>query len=98
MRHFVIESTYLVPFDQLGDNIALHRAFLQTGYDRGLLLCSGPQSSRKGGLIVARAESPDAIQQFMAGDPYQQKGLASYRYVEFEPVKRQAFLEKWIAG
>ena len=98
MKHFIIESTYLVPFDQLGEKIALHRAFLQTGYDRGLLLCSGPQASRKGGLIVARAESLDAIEKFMAGDPYQQMGLASYRYVEFEPVKRQAFLEAWIAG
>ncbi len=98
MKHFIILSNYLVPFEQLGDNIADHRAFLQTGYDKGLLLCSGPQATKTGGAIIARAASLEALKEFMAADPYQQRNLARYQFIEFDPVKRQPFLEEWIKG
>jgi hypothetical protein len=38
-----------------------------------------------------------AIRQFFTNDPCQKKGLATCRFSEFEPVKRQSFLEDWIA-
>ena len=44
MRHFVVEATYLVPFDRIRETIPRHRAWLQKGYDLGLFLCSGPQA------------------------------------------------------
>ena len=96
MKHFIIEITYTVPVDQLGDVTPEHRAFLQTGYDSGLLLFSGPQVPRVGGIVVARAASLEEIQQFFADDPYQKKGLGAYRFVEFNPVKNQAFMEPWL--
>ncbi|MGO9379023.1 MAG: YciI family protein [Dissulfurispiraceae bacterium] len=96
MKHFIILSTYTVPFEQLGDNIADHRAFLQAGYDRGMLLCSGPQATKTGGAIIARASSIEELQGFFHGDPYQKRGLAKYQFIEFEPVKHQAFLENWL--
>jgi uncharacterized protein YciI len=97
-RHFIILSSYSVPFEQLGDNIADHRAFLQNGYDRGFLLCSGPQNPKTGGAIIARAASMEEIKEFMAGDPYQKRGLAKYQFIEFEPVKSLSFMADWIAG
>jgi uncharacterized protein YciI len=97
-KHFIIISSYKVPFEQLGDDIAAHRAFLQIGYDKGMLLCSGPQNPKTGGAIIARAESLEALKQFMSSDPYTQKGLAAYQFIEFEPVKSQPFLADWIAG
>ena len=72
------------------------RAFLQTGYDNGLLLLSGPQVPRVGGIVVARAASLADIRQFFADDPYQKKDLAAYRFIEFDPVKHQAFMEPWL--
>jgi uncharacterized protein YciI len=98
MRHFIIEITYLVPFEQLGATVAEHRAFLQTGYDLGLLLFSGPQNPKTGGIVVARAKSSEEIQAFFAKDPYALSGKGKHRFVEFEPVKNQPFLAEWITG
>ncbi len=98
MKHFVILTTFKIPYEQLGERVTQHRAFLQIGYERGWLLCSGPQAPKTGGLIVARAPSLEALQAFFADDPYLVNDLADYRFVEFEPVKRQAFLEAWVVG
>jgi uncharacterized protein YciI len=98
MRHFVVEVTYTVPLARIDELLADHRAFLQTGYDRGLLLASGSQVPRTGGLILARAESRDALEAFFAADPYVRERAASYRIVEFVPVKHQAFLADWLSG
>jgi uncharacterized protein YciI len=98
MKHFIIESTFTVPFEQLGETLPEHRRFLQKGYETNRLLCSGPQSTRKGGVIVARASSLEDIQGFFADDPYQKKGLAIYRFIEFSPVLHQKLIESWIAA
>jgi uncharacterized protein YciI len=98
MKHFLIEVTYLAPFEQIAEVVGEHRAFLQTGFDRGWLLMSGPRVPRTGGLIVARAPSLEELQAFFTHDPYQLKKMASYQYSEFDPVKRQSFLEDWVTG
>ena len=98
MRHFLIEVTYTKPYDQVAPSLAEHRAFLQTGYEKGWLLLSGPQVPKTGGIIIARAPSLEALQEFFRADPYMVRGLGTYRMVEFEPVKRQAFLEDWTSA
>ena len=97
-KFFVVEVTYLIPVEQLGETLGEHRAFLQTGYDQGWLLLSGPQSPKTGGIIIARAPSRQAIEAFFSHDPYQVKGMATYRFVEFEPVKRAPMMEEWVTG
>jgi uncharacterized protein YciI len=97
MKHFIVEITYTVPFEQLADVLPEHRAYLQIGYDAGKLLLSGPQVPKVGGMVVARAASLEDIQEFFAADPYQKKGLATYRFVEFNPVKFQSFMEPWLS-
>lgn len=96
MKHFIIEITYLIPAKELGEVVGEHRAFLKTGYERGWLLCSGPRVPKTGGVVIARAPSLDELQQFFRYDPYQMKDLATYRWIEFDPVLRQAFLEEWL--
>ncbi|HPO59425.1 MAG TPA: YciI family protein [Anaerolineaceae bacterium] len=96
MKHFLVEIIYLAPFEQVSQVTPDHRAFLQKGYDQGLLLLSGPKSSRDGGIVIARAESQAALEAFFEQDPYRLHGIASYRFTEFNPVKRQTFLEPWI--
>jgi uncharacterized protein YciI len=98
MKHFLVEVNYAVPLEQIDAVLAEHRAFLQTGYDRGLLLMSGPLNPRSGGRVVVRAESLDEIRAFFARDPYNLKSLATYAFYEFEPVKRQPFMDDWISG
>ena len=98
MTHFMVEITYTVAFDVLSSVVPEHRAFLQTGYDKGWLLMSGPTNPRKGGIVIAKAPTIDDLRAFFVTDPYAIKGLATYRYVEFDPVKRQPFLESWVTG
>ncbi len=98
MKHFIIEVTYTIPAEQFGSLTDEHRAFLDQGLQQGILLCAGPQVPRTGGMMVARAESLEALHAFFANDPYVLRQVATYRYIEFNPVKRQAWLEDWVAG
>ena len=95
MRHFIIELTYTVPFEDLADTLPAHRAFLQPAYDRELVLFSGPQLPKAGGVIVMRMESMDEVKAFFAHDPFHVRGLAAYRFIEIDMVKRQPFMDRW---
>jgi uncharacterized protein YciI len=97
MKHFIVDIQYLIPAEQLGATTTEHRAFLQTGYQQGLLLFSGPKVPKTGGIIVARAESAADLVEFFRKDPYQKKGVAAYQFVEFDPVIKQEFLKDWVA-
>ena len=96
MRHFVVEITYTTPLARIDEIVAEHRDYLQTGYASGMLLCSGAQVPRTGGMVIARASSREALEAFFAEDPYSRENVASYRFVEFNPVKFQPFLQPWI--
>jgi uncharacterized protein YciI len=98
VHHFIVELTYRVPFDDLAETLPDHRKYLQTAYDQGFLLFSGPQLPKIGGIIVARMPSLDDVRRFFAEDPFQKKGLADYRYIEFDMVKRQGFMDHWSNG
>lgn len=96
MKYFIVEITYRVPAEQLGETVQEHRSYLQNGYDQGWLLCSGPQSPKTGGIVVMKAPSLKDVQLFFEKDPYNLKGLTTYRFIEFNPVKFQPFLQPWI--
>ena len=98
MKHFIVDIHYLVPFEQLSDILPYHRAFLQTGYDQGIILMSGPKEPRTGGFVIARSESLATLKSFFENDPYKTKKVASYSIEEFNPVKFQPWLENWTKG
>ena len=98
VKHFVVEITYIAPLEAIDAALPEHRAFLQGGYEQGLLLCSGPQEPRTGGIILARAPARDDLTQFFRADPFQSRNMAKYRFLEFTPVKHQGWLESWVAG
>jgi uncharacterized damage-inducible protein DinB/uncharacterized protein YciI len=96
-KHFVIASDYLAPLTEIDRLLAEHRAHLGTGYARGLLLASGPQNPRIGGMILARAHERAELELFLAEDPFAKAGIARYHLVEFDPVKRSDAFTAWIA-
>jgi uncharacterized protein YciI len=96
MKHFIIDVRYKVPFEQLNGTVTEHRAFLQIGYDNGMLLCSGPKETKKGAIILAKTDDVEKLKVFFKNDPYIVKKLAEYEYIEFNPVKFQPFLQNWI--
>lgn len=96
MKHFIVESNFLLPFEQFAQRCPDYHSFMKTGYNQGWLLCSGPQLPRLGQIVVARAPSLADLQAFFAGDPHWRLGLAQYRFVEFYPTLRQSCIEEWI--
>jgi uncharacterized protein YciI len=98
MKHFIVEIHYRIPAEQIGEVVQEHRSYLKGGYEKGWLLFSGPKSPKTGGIVIARAPSLEDIQVFFSTDPYQVKGIADYRIIEFEPVLRQSWLEDWVLG
>lgn len=98
MKHFIVDIKYLVPVDQLAEILPAHRAFLQTGYDKGILLLSGPKEPRTGGLVVARSEALEDLREFFSHDPYHLNNLATHTFTEFNPVLRQSWLDDWVKG
>ena len=100
MRHFLLEGEHLVPFEERAPElIAAHRAFLQKGYDDGHFLISGPTIPPKGGFLLARAESLDALQAMLAEEPYTKANVMRFsRITEFNPVQHQPVLKEWCAA
>jgi uncharacterized protein YciI len=98
MKHFLVDINYLVPIEQLADIVPVHRAFLQTGYDQGILLLSGPREPRTGGIVIARAETQADLESFFRQDPYAIQKVATHSLIEFNPVLFQPWLNNWIKG
>ncbi len=98
MQTFIINLHFTQPFDTFGDVVPAHRAFLQTGYERGLLLMSGPKQDKTGGIIVARAKSELLLHELMSQDPYLIHGLAHHEIIPFSAVKRASLVENWVMG
>jgi uncharacterized protein YciI len=98
MKFFVVEITYTAPLTEIDRVLQTHREFLQTGYDQKRLLLSGPQNPRKGGVVIARGESLEEVQAFFARDPYQMNKLATYRFIEFTPMKHLPAVADWIGA
>ena len=97
-KHFVIESTYLADLGKIDAKLAEHRAHLQTGFDAGMLLASGPMVPRTGGMILARAKERAELEDFFARDPFARAGISKYRVVEYEPVKQAPLFSGWALG
>ncbi len=98
MKHFLILIKYIAPLEKIDLILSEHRNFLQSGYDKNILLLSGPNISRTSGIILARSNSLEEIKKFFAFDPYLLNNLALYEFIEFVPVKHQGFLKEWIDG
>lgn len=97
-KHFVIESTYLAELGKIDEKLAAHRAHLETGFRSGMLLASGPQQPRIGGMILARARERREVEEFLARDPFALAGISRYRVIEFEPVKQAPVFAGWAGG
>lgn len=95
MKHFIIKLEYKVPIEKIDAMLSMHRKFLDMGYEKKILLCSGPQNPRDGGMIIARAETLKELKEFCSQDPFAKNDFAVYHFTEFIPVKYQKEFESW---
>ena len=97
MNHFIVFINYIVPFEQIQEILPKHRAYLDKGYQSGMLLMSGPNTAKTGGIVVARANSLNELKDFFTQDPYNINNAATYSYHEFDPVKYNDIVKSWIS-
>jgi len=84
---FVIILNYKVPLDQVDLVRPTHREYLlKEGMDKGLIIASGAQVPRTGGMIIFNSSSRSEAETFIANDPFFIKGIADFELIEFDPV------------
>lgn len=94
---FVITLTYKVPLDEVDPHIPAHMEWLDKHYEAGLLLASGRQVPRTGGVMLAGTTTRERVEEFVAGDPFHVNGLADYEIVEFTPSRTAPGLQQLLA-
>ncbi len=82
---FVVILTYTKPLSEVDAHLEDHRAWLRGQYQAGTFIASGRQVPPQGGVILARAESLEALRQILAQDPFSRNGVAQHQVVQFTP-------------
>lgn len=93
MQIHIIDLKYIVNKDQVANIRPQHREFLDIGYDKGILLASGPKSDKTGGVILAKG-SIEEIKKFIRNDPFYVNKIAEYNFSTFDAVKHIKELAK----
>ncbi len=91
----IITITYTASTDMIDQVRPRHRSFLDRGYEQGLFIASGPNSSRNGGVILASGDL-DEIKALLQEDPFITEKVASYSYHSFDPVKHAEAFKAFI--
>ena len=97
MTLFVCLVHYTKPLEQVTEHLQEHREYLKKGYEKGILLASGPRIPKDGGIIIGKFASKDEALQFAANDPYTHYDLAKYEILEFEPVLHAEILKDFLS-
>lgn len=84
---FIVTVTYKKPLEEVDRFLAAHREFLTRHYATGDIVTSGPQTPRKGGIIVIKVDSREKAEVIIHEDPFFINKIADYTVVEFTPTK-----------
>jgi len=95
---FLVLLTYTVPLEVVDRHIPAHRDFLSRNYARGAFLLSGRKEPREGGIILATADSRQALEALLAEDPFHIHGVAQYQIVQFTPTMAADALSTLVAA
>lgn len=89
---FVIELTYVKSLEEVDKHLSDHMGFLKKHYDAGFFLASGRKIPRSGGIILARADNRQVLEDVLNEDPFRVNSIADYRITEFVPTMTSAEL------
>lgn len=90
---FVVSIEYKVDLSEVDKLIPAHIEFLDKFYELGNFLASGRKVPRTGGIILASANSREALNSILAEDPFYKANVANYEVTEFIPSKFAAGFE-----
>ena len=84
---FIIIVRYKRDLAEVDRYLSEHRAYLDGKLNEGVLITSGPQTPRIGGVIMINADSRAEAEAFVNGDPFHIHEIADYELVEFTATK-----------
>lgn len=80
---FALIVKYIRPLEDVDRFLADHRSYLGTLFEAGLLIGSGPQQPRVGGVILVKGDDPETARRVVENDPFYKNGIAEYQTVQF---------------
>lgn len=92
----IVELTYKVDLAAIDRHLADHRNFLESYYQQGYLLVSGPKEPRTGGIIIALTNNLHELTAVLAQDPFYLHDLADYKFTIFNPTKAHTLIKDLI--
>ena len=79
---------YRRPLEEVLAHVDPHRAYLRELKSQGLLLASGPQDPRTGGILLFRVpdeHAPATLDRIRDADPFTRAGVAQYELLQWVP-------------
>ncbi|WP_228001759.1 YciI family protein [Nocardia australiensis] len=80
---FIALTTYTSPLPPEDPELPAHWEHVEECYRQQMLVASGPQEPRTGGLMVIRGTDRAAAQALMDRDPLVSSGRVTYRLIAF---------------
>lgn len=93
---FIVELIYKAPLSEVDKYLPAHREYLETYYQKGLFLASGPQKPRVGGILIALTNDKAYLESVLQNDPYSLAEITEYRLTQFIPVKHRDEIKELI--
>lgn len=90
---YVVVLTYVKPLEEVDSHIPEHVEWLKKGYLDGVFLASGRRVPRNGGVILAKCDCIEALEERLSQDPFQKLNLAKAEIIPFEASMKAQFLE-----
>jgi uncharacterized protein YciI len=81
---FIVIVSYIAGLDEA---LPDHNAWLDSMYERGVLIASGRQVPRVGGVLLARSDSREVLERVLETDPFRRRGFSETQIIEFQPSK-----------
>ena len=80
---FVLLLSYTKPVEEVDAVMREHMGWLRRQYAAGRFVVSGRQIPRTGGVILARGDDREEMEEIAASDPFVTAGVATVEVVQF---------------
>lgn len=97
MKQVMVEGTILAAEKMTDEIMKEHMAYTQKAMDDGMILLSGLKADRSGGIFLMKAETLEAIELYLAEEPFHRYGIQDYRLVEFQSHYMNQSLNEWFS-
>lgn len=90
---YVVVLTYIKPLEEVDSQIPAHVEWLKKGYSDGVFLASGKRIPRNGGVILAKCDSIESLEERLSQDPFQKLNIATAEIIPFEASMKAQLLQ-----